>query len=105
MKKTKSVNINEYVASIISDTTDYHNFTWPACSTEHRKRLNVGDIYINAAICKLCNWFVRSRNKHDMITCRCGNISVDGGSWYARRSCKDPDLYENVIVPFDNIED
>lgn len=83
--------------------TDYHDFSWPACSVEHRRKLDIGDIYINAAICKTCSWFVRSRNRHDFVSCRCGALSVDGGSHYCKRS-GNPDAYEDVIVMFDNVE-
>jgi hypothetical protein len=84
--------------------TDYHDFTWPSCSIEHRRKLDVGDIYINAVICNLCNFFVRSRNRHDCVSCKCGSVSVDGGSWYARRN-GDSTSYKDVIVMFDNVRD
>ena len=69
---------------------------------EARKRLHVGPIYINGASCKRCGWFVRSKNRHDMATCKCSKLSVDGGSAYARR-LGDPDHYDNVIVEFTHL--
>lgn len=86
------------------EVTDYHDFTWPACSVEHRKRFGVGNLYINAAICSICMYFVRSRNRHDFRACKCGNLKVDGGSQYARR-IGDSSTYVNVIVPFDTVEE
>lgn len=64
--------------------TDYHDFTHRGTSKEKREQLNVGDIYVNAVICAHCDYFIRSRNKHDMVTCKCGKTSVDGGSWYQK---------------------
>jgi len=65
--------------------TDYHDFSYRGSSKEHRNKLNIGDIYLNAATCHKCNYFIRSRNRHDFVTCSCGNISVDGGSAYIKR--------------------
>src|SRR5580692_10973819 len=79
---------------------DYHDFSYPSCSLEHRRKFDIGSIYINGAICKLCGWFIRSRNRHDFVTCKCGAVSVDGGSWYCKRSGR-PETYQNVIVLFD----
>lgn len=80
--------------------TDYHDMVHPGTPKEVLIKLFIGAMYINGAICKLCNSFIRSRNKHDMVTCRCGAISVDGGSHYAKRSGQ-LDQIEEVIVPFD----
>ena len=68
----------------MSDTTDYHDFTWPDMPIELRKKLNTGPIYINAIRCKECEYFVRSRNQHDFRTCKCGSSAVDGGSFYTK---------------------
>ena len=84
--------------------TDYHDFTHPCTPKEKRKRLNVGDIYTNGAVCSVCDYFIRSRNRHDMVTCKCGNVSVDGGSMYAKRSCRGQP-YREVIVLFDDAKD
>jgi hypothetical protein len=86
------------------ETTDYHDFTWPAMPLEDRKRLQVGPLYINAAICNECNFFVRSRNRYDYRSCKCGNVSVDGGSQYAKRTFKLRD-YQDVLVQFDNLSE
>ena len=65
-------------------TTDYHNFSYRGTPKEKRKQLNIGDIYCNAVECPECGYYLRSRNKHDMVTCKCGKTFVDGGSWYCR---------------------
>lgn len=66
------------------NTTDYHNFTYYKMPIAKRRSLNVGDIYDNTIECKHCGWIIRSRNKHDLVDCNCGSVSVDGGSWYHR---------------------
>lgn len=43
-------------------------------------------IVMNAAICNKCDDFIVSKHRHDFITCGCGNVSVDGGQEYLRRS-------------------
>lgn len=70
---------------------------------ELRRQMDIGDIWSNAAHCLDCGDTIRSRNRHDFVTCSCGNISVDGGSWYARRSVKGH--YENLIEYFDDAEE
>lgn len=40
----------------------------------------------NSALCGECYEEVESRHRHDIVTCSCGNISVDGGLAYRRRS-------------------
>lgn len=64
---------------------DYHDFTAKGTPQAERKKLNVGDIWINAAECSSCGEVVRSRNRHDFRYCKCGKIAVDGGSNYCKR--------------------
>lgn len=40
----------------------------------------------NAVICNKCDDFIVSKHRHDFVTCKCGNISVDGGQEYLRRA-------------------
>lgn len=87
------------------NTSDYHNFVDKFTSKKERRRLNTGDLYINAATCKLCGDYIRSKNRHDFVTCKCGNVSVDGGSWYARRAFrKSAKTFINDIVCFADVE-
>lgn len=66
-----------------------------------RKEINVGEIRINAAKCNKCQDVICSDNRHDFKTCKCGNLSVDGGSWYAKRCFKGgEDSYENMIESY-----
>ena len=40
----------------------------------------------NSAKCLDCGDEIVSKHRHDFVTCSCGNLSVDGGPEYARRS-------------------
>lgn len=77
---------------------DYTDFCPYNTSVEDRRKLNVGDIFMNQIRCKKCNWVIRSKNKHDMQTCPCGSVSIDGGSHYTKISCKTGAEYEDHIV-------
>jgi hypothetical protein len=83
---------------------DYHNFSNKDTPKKERERLCIGDIWINAAKCLNCGEFIRSTNKHDLKKCSCGNISVDGGSHYVKRSIIDPHTFINIIEYFNDIE-
>lgn len=43
----------------------------------------------NSAKCRLCDDEVESKHVHDFVTCKCGEISVDGGHDYFKRSARD----------------
>lgn len=43
----------------------------------------------NRAKCKLCQTIIESMHMHDYVTCKCGEISVDGGPHYMRCAAKD----------------
>lgn len=43
----------------------------------------------NAAKCRLCGDEIESKHRHDFRRCACGEISVDGGTWYVHWSAKD----------------
>lgn len=42
----------------------------------------------NQAMCKTCGDIIESKTCHDFVTCSCGNLSIDGGKDYIRRSAK-----------------
>ncbi|NIA10699.1 MAG: hypothetical protein GWP10_13470 [Nitrospiraceae bacterium] len=84
--------------------TDYHNFVNVNTPKKERDRLNVGDIYINAAKCEKCGSIIRSKNRHDFVTCKCGDVGVDGGSWYIKRVFKDGAKYSNYIIYFSDTD-
>lgn len=48
----------------------------------------------NRAKCKLCQEIIESFHRHDYVTCKCGEISVDGGIDYYRCSAKN---WENFL--------
>jgi len=83
---------------------DYHDFTTIDTPKEERDKKNVGDIWINAAQCLLCGEVVRSRNRHDYRYCKCGNVAVDGGSMYIKRSYKEPDTFKDIVVLFSDVK-
>lgn len=43
----------------------------------------------NRAKCLVCGDVIESKYRHDYVTCSCGNLSVDGGKDYLKRSYKD----------------
>jgi hypothetical protein len=95
---------------MISDRIrDYQDFTSKDTPQVERRKLNIGDIWSNAARCARCGDTVRSRNRHDYRTCKCGALAVDGGSWYARRVFDTKRVYggafENLIEMYDHIEE
>lgn len=92
-------NIYKNEAYEVIKETDTMNFITKSSTANQRKKFNIGDIYINGAVCLKCKQFIRSKNSHDFRTCRCGAVTVDGGSWYARR-LGDMDKYINVIERF-----
>jgi hypothetical protein len=40
----------------------------------------------NAVECRLCGDVVESIHRHDFVFCKCGEIAVDGGKDYLRRT-------------------
>ena len=51
-------------------------------------------IVTNKAQCKLCGDIIESLNRHDYKRCSCGEIAVDGGKSYLKRSAGD---FNNMI--------
>lgn len=64
--------------------TDYVDFTYYKMPVADRRKLDVGDIFLNQVKCNNCGWIIRSKNRHHMAQCKCGKSFVDGGSWYQR---------------------
>lgn len=86
------------------ETTDYQKFTTRDTPLAERHRLGVGHIWSNSAKCKGCGEVIRSKNRHDMVYCKCGAIAVDGGSWYARR-VGDLNLIEEKVEYYNDVHD
>lgn len=53
----------------------------------------------NRAKCKICEEILESFHRHDYVTCKCGEISIDGGQDYWRCSAKD---WSNFLRVDDN---
>ena len=47
----------------------------------------------NSVQCLKCADIIESKDRHDYVTCSCGNVSVDGGKDYLRRSFKEMDSW------------
>ena len=52
----------------------------------------------NAAKCLKCGDIIESKHRHDYVTCSCGNVSVDGGTDYLRRSFKEMDTWIDTSI-------
>lgn len=66
-------------------------------------------VIVNKAKCLICNEVIESTSRHDFKTCKCGNLSVDGGTDYIRRGYSSKDSvqelseYQLIDNPFTNI--
>ncbi len=54
----------------------------------------ISKIYTNKAQCRKCLDIIKSKYRHDFVTCNCGAISVDGGLDYLKRSGEPSDIIE-----------
>ena len=52
----------------------------------------------NQVKCLKCGDIIESKNRHDFVTCSCGNVSVDGGKDYLRRTFYNKDDYEELSI-------
>ena len=59
-----------------------------------------GVIVRNRAKCLRCGDVIESKSVHDFVTCSCGNLSVDGGHSYIKRSVVNPDEYQDMSVTY-----
>lgn len=61
----------------------------------------------NAIRCLSCNDVIESRHRYDFVRCSCGNVSVDGGLEYAKRSFPDwpPEDYYEELSEYDEGDD
>lgn len=63
---------------------DYVDFTYIDMPADERRKLDVGNIFINQGKALCCGWIIRSKNRHHAAFCKCGKAFIDGGSWYIR---------------------
>lgn len=45
-------------------------------------------ILVNKIRCRTCGDIIESKSVHDYKVCKCGRVSVDGGTAYLRRGFK-----------------
>lgn len=43
-------------------------------------------LLLNQVKCNICNEIITSKHRHDYVSCNCGNLHIDGGIDYAKRS-------------------
>jgi hypothetical protein len=99
MKKIVKVENEIHIVRYDEEDVDYLNYVTRTSTKKQRRKFDIGDIFINAAVCKKCNSYIRSINRHDYKMCDCHAIGVDGGSWYAKRMGQEEDMI-NVIELF-----
>lgn len=58
-------------------------------------------VVTNKAQCKLCGDVIESKHGHDFVRCKCGEISVDGGKNYIKRSAKNLDSIIELSDTYD----
>ena len=90
MTKKKQLQSNKQVVP------DYHYCSNIGMTKEQRNKLDIGDVWINAAVCLKCKDYIRSLNRHDYRSCKCGAIAVDGGSWYCKRTGNPEDMIDVI---------
>lgn len=52
----------------------------------------------NSVQCLKCADIIESKHRHDYVTCSCGNVSVDGGKDYLKRSFKTVDSWIDLSI-------
>jgi len=55
-------------------------------------------LLLNQAQCKICREVIQSKHRHDYVSCKCGEISVDGGTSYVRRLARDMDSIIDLSI-------
>ncbi len=56
----------------------------------------------NMAKCKKCGDIIVSTARCKPVTCSCKSITIDGGKYYLKRSCKDS---EDDLIEMSEIEE
>lgn len=88
----------------MSITPRWHSVLKKNSPKETRRKYNTGDIWINRAQCTSCGEVLTSTHKHDYVVCSCGDLSVDGGSWYLRRKWLGKSGFIEMSEGFDETE-
>lgn len=79
---------------------DYQTICTKDTPKDERRKKGIGDCWSNSAKCLVCGEIVRSKNRHNFAECKCGNLAVDGGSWYCKRVAKDWTKVEELTEAF-----
>ena len=63
-------------------------------------------IIVNSVTCKKCNTLIVSNHIHDFRWCPCGNVAVDGGKSYLKRSLAegaetDSFIEESIVLDYE----
>jgi hypothetical protein len=58
-------------------------------------------VITNKVQCNNCKQIIESKHTHNFVTCKCGNVSVDGGKDYLRRCFKEADCYTELSETFE----
>lgn len=67
--------------------SDDNGETWVSISRNYASQEGrFFHIIKNSAECLKCKCIIESKHRHDFVTCSCGDISVDGGKDYIKRS-------------------
>ena len=56
--------------------------------------MQIRNITRNAAQCRKCNELIESSHVHDLKSCKCGAIFVDGGLDYIKRGGNPDDMID-----------
>lgn len=56
----------------------------------------------NSAKCLVCNREIVSHFRHDYVSCLCGNLSIDGGKDYFKRSAEIPSMVKDTSEVVDD---
>ncbi len=59
----------------------------------------------NKAQCLLCKDIIESKYRHDFVTCSCGNLSVDGGKDYIKRSVENTNGWVDLSTTEDEVKE
>lgn len=63
--------------------------------------MKVERVITNKAQCDNCKEIIESVHRHNYVTCKCGNISVDGGKEYLRRCYKPDATYTDLSETYE----
>jgi hypothetical protein len=74
-------------------------------SQKERRYFYIGNIFENKAKCLKCGEIIISKNVHNYAICKCGNLAVDGGSWYCKRVYKKENSYKEMSIYYLDIKE